>query len=124
MTTSESTMENTIGTFTQNGLSAQSDDLLDIGRRLEELDSEETTLKDQIGANRAKHRALTSRAIELKFGVRIGSVVRDKAGKLYLVSNISPSFTPKPWLRGKFKKNDGDWSIPERYLSDTWEIVA
>lgn len=115
---------NTNGTLTQNGLSAQSDELLDIGRQLEELGSEEKTLEKQLDANRVKHRALTLRAIELRFGLRIGSVVRDKAGKLYLVTNIIPSFTGKPWLRGKFKKNNGDWSVPERELFDDWELVA
>ena len=101
-------MNSEIETQAQGGGPAQTDELEDIARQLDDTEVEEQSLTNQLKVNRERHRALTLRAIELMYGLRLGGIVRDKQNKLCRVTEITPSFTGTPWVKGNFVKKDGD----------------
>lgn len=67
-------------------------------------------------------------AIENKWGVTFGTIVKDKYGRRYVVSGIDVSETVEdlinnpPLLWGKPIRANGDISIVELSLNNEWEL--
>jgi hypothetical protein len=76
-------------------------------------------VKRQIDAER-------KRILKDKFGIEPGCVVKDKAGKEFLVVGLEMVWRTdtKPWVRGKPKKKDGGFSKSIQHVYSDWEIVS
>lgn len=95
--------------------------------RLQRICAEADLAREEAG------RALL-RVAEEDWGVREGSVVRSAEGAEYLVATVnprppldpdSPYFQeqwPKPWVVGRPRRKDGEWSKAERHLFTDWDL--
>ena len=64
--------------------------------------------------------------IHRRYGVQVGSTVRDKRGSRFVVTNVRvTNWTPvydKPWLSGNLIKKDGALGTRECLLYTDWEV--
>ena len=60
---------------------------------------------------------------EQKFGVRVGSIVKNRQGVEHKVTNVNTSYSGKPWIEGNQKKKDGTFGTARRNLYSDWTLV-
>lgn len=91
---------------------------------LKELEQQEKELLESLGKVRCSIRNEKWRIAEQDFGVRIGSIIKDRNGVVYRVIEVSTRFDGKPWLVGNPKKKDGSFGIAQRNIYSDWELVS
>jgi len=62
------------------------------------------------------------------FGIQIGSIVEVKERTETKIGKITQIETgdfgrPKPWVKGFFKKKDGEFSKKEQHFYNNWELI-
>ena len=91
---------------------------------LAELKLQEEELSSKLNEVRREITKEKLRLAEQEFGVRIGSVVKDKKGIEYKVTCVKTNFSGKPWLEGNPKKKDGTFGIAHRNIYGNWTLIS
>ena len=91
---------------------------------LEELEQQERELCEKLAIVRKAMKTEKLLIAEHRFGVRIGSIVKDRKGVEHRVTGIHPSNFSKPWLEGNPKKKDGSFGVAVRHLYSNWDMVG
>lgn len=91
-------------------------------KRIDELDDEVDRLDALSASANTQRQALQRQLAELKFGVKVGSIVI-KDGVKHRVTHVKPSWCDKPWVRGNPMKKDGTYGTADRSLYTYWELV-
>lgn len=91
---------------------------------LKAIEQKKQSLEDQLTRLTDQEHSLTLRGIELKHGIKIGSIVSYR-GTEHRVTAIDTEWgVDKPWLTGNPKKKDGTWGATRRKLFSRWEKVS
>jgi len=91
-----------------------------------ETETRRAEIQKQLHAVEDYLRELRLRVVELEYGVRAGSVVKDQHGNLHQVVQVEAQYwtgNTKPWLKTRPQKKDGTWSECYRNLYSRWELV-
>jgi len=109
---------------TQSATPIASHDLLAVLRlRIAECKKEESRLGNLLSEKRREREKIELEAVNVEFGVTVGSVVTGRDGMEYRVTSISP-FWGTPWLKGNPRKKDGTWGNAERKLYGDWKVSS
>lgn len=81
------------------------------------------TLEDNLKIEKHKLNRLQIDLVTIDYGIKVGSVVKDKQGHEYKVSSIDVTFGGDPWVKGCKRKKDGEFGVREQHLFDYWELV-
>lgn len=90
---------------------------------LKELEQQEKEILEQLQVVRKAIHEEKLRLTEQQFGVRVGSIVKDRKGVEHKVTKVNPSYG-KPWLEGNPKKKDGTFGIAQRNIYSDWDLVS
>jgi hypothetical protein len=85
--------------------------------KVAELNLEQSNTRDRI-------KQIELELIKIQHNVSVGCVVKDKYGVLFEVSKIATGWQSKPPVYGHKQKKDGEFSLKEQYVGNSWEIVA
>lgn len=92
-------------------------------RSLAEMERERELLELRLNELKQQIRSAKLGEAQMKYGVFIGCVVKDKGGKEYKVTNIKTWVDGKPWVSGNPRKKDGTFGIAHRNLYTDWELA-
>ena len=93
--------------------------------RIKELEKQRDDLRRLLTETREQIKQEYTRLAAEKFGVKPGSIVKNKDGRIFRVAEIDSPFIPwieKPWLMACPRKKDGDFSKREQMVY-RWELV-
>jgi len=92
---------------------------------LKELEQQEKDLLAKLNAVRESITEEKTRLAEHKFGVRVGSIVKDRKGIEHKVTQVDTRYYDgSPWLVGNPKKKDGTFGIAQRNLYSCWTLLT
>lgn len=98
-------------------------ELENLEQREKELTAEASRLHE-LQATALSERTLVRKHIsELRWGVKVGDIVKDHKGLLHRVTLIVPWLDGKPWLDGNPMRKDGTFGTADRHLYNQWELV-
>lgn len=83
-----------------------------------ELEIELEKVKSKIEGERLK-------IVENKYGVKVGSIVKNSKGKLFRVVDVDVRFgvDDKPWLQGNPQKKNGEFGVAVQHVYRHWTLV-
>ena len=91
---------------------------------LKNLEKQEKDLLENLAIVRKEITTEKLRLAEQEFGVRIGSIVKDRSGVEHKVTHVSVKYSGKPWLEGNPKKKDGTFGTARRNIYGDWQLVS
>lgn len=97
-----------------------------MGEELKELEIREVELLSELSTVRKAITEARLDAIQVAFGVKVGSIVVDESGKEHNVVAVETRHFVgcKPWVSGNPKKKDGTFGTTVRNLYTRWEVVT
>lgn len=95
-----------------------------INSRIKEIEVWESDLKKSFLALEREKKELSDQLVRFKYGVKIGTKVKDRRGRIFVVCSISGHGYIVPWLEGNMIKKDGSPSKRVTCLYGNWEVVG
>jgi len=92
--------------------------------RIKELEKQRVDLRRLLAENKEQIKQEYARLAAEMFGVKPGSIVKDK-GRIFRVTCTETPFAPergKPWLTGSPQNKDGNFSMCKQTIYH-WELV-
>lgn len=91
---------------------------------LKQLEQQEKELLAQLDTVREAITKEKLRISEQEFGVRVGSIVKDRKGVEHKVTLVNAKYSGRPWLEGNPKKKDGTFGTARRNIYSDWTLVS
>lgn len=91
---------------------------------LKELEQQEKQLLESLNDVREAITKEKLRLAEKDFGVRVGSIVKDRKGVEHKVTCVNVKYSGTPWLEGNPKKKDGTFGTAHRNIYSDWTLVS
>lgn len=84
----------------------------------------ETRLRKELRAAVAGICAQEAKIAEIRYGVKVGSIIRDRKGKEHRVIRVDGRWASgRPWLEGNPRKKDGSFGVAVRHIYGDWQLV-
>ena len=112
----------------KNTDTASSVDVQPVVMRLNELEAEKGVIYDNLQSVNDDIERKALELMELQHGVSVGCTVVLNDGRRAMVTFIETSRWNykhnKPWLKGRIKNKDGEFSKREQHLYTDWELAS